>query len=244
MAYLQTLIDNFADGSLDAAKWQITQGPGPTESGGTLNLPCIGGYPRVEGKTLFNLATGILAAKLSTTGARTANTEFYLGAVDSNGNGISALGGPVGAYLTFQPRGLATFNNEVITDTTVGVGPSWPPGTWWGIGNMDSDNVVRVYKSSDGQTWNEMARCIVGGTFNKNAVSLAFMSGVWDGSTPNLVANFDDASFWATQITTFAVRKVRWNNIWTWGTAKVRVNDDWVPANPKPRIDDIWDPMT
>lgn len=102
MAYTQTLIDNFADGTIDSTKWTITQGPGATESGGTLNLACVADYPRVEGKTYFNLASGILAAKLSTTGARTSNTEFYIGARNANGNAIAGMGGPAGSYLTFQ----------------------------------------------------------------------------------------------------------------------------------------------
>lgn len=244
MAYTQTLIDNFADGTIDSTKWTITQGPGATESGGTLNLACVADYPRVEGKTYFNLASGILAAKLSTTGARTSNTEFYIGARNANGNAIAGMGGPAGSYLTFQGSGATTFSNEVITDTTVGIGPSWTADTWWGVGNMGPDNVLRMYNSSDGQTWNEMARCTVGGTFDKTAVGLMFMAGVWDGSTPNLVAIFDDASFWAVQVSTFAVRKVRWGGSWIWATPKVRIDGEWVPASSKPREGDAWDPMT
>lgn len=244
MAYSQTLIDNFADGSLDAAKWSITQGPGTTESGGTLNQAAVADYPRVEGKTYFDLSTGILAAKLSVTGTRAPNTEFYIGARNSNGNSICAMGGPAGTYLTFQGSGATTFSGQVTTDTTVGIGPSWTNGKWWGIGNMGVDNVLRMYNSSDGQNWNEMARCTVGGTFDKSAVALVFMAGVWDGSTPSLTANYDDASFWATVVSTFAVRKVRWNGAWVWGTPKVRVGGAWVAANPKPRLGGAWDPMT
>lgn len=244
MAYSQVLIDNFADGSLDSGKWTIAQGPGATESGGTLNLACVADYPRVDGKTYFDLSTGILAAKLTASGARTPNTEFYIGAKDASGNYISALGGPNGSYLTFQPGGLASFSAEVIADESVGVGPAWPNGTWWGLGNMGSDNIIKMYKSADGQTWEEMARCTVGGTFNKAAAALIFMAGVWDGSTPDLVANFDDASFWAPVFETFPVRKVRWNGEWIWLPAKVRVGGTWVHASPKPRFEGAWDSMT
>lgn len=244
MAYSQVVIDNFADGSLDSSKWTITQGPGATESGGTLNLAAVSNYPRVEGKTYFDVSTGILAAKLSTTGVRSANTEFYVGVKDSSGNHISALGGPNGSYLTFQPGGLATFSDEVITDEVLGIGPGWVDGTWWGVGNMGADNIIKMYKSSDGQEWVELARCTVGGTFNKASVAMIFMAGVWDGSTPNLVAHFDDASFWVPVFETFPVRKVRWNGSWIWVPAKVRSGGSWIPAAAKPRIDDIWDPMT
>lgn len=243
MAYSQVLIDDFADNFLNSSKWEITQGPGTTESGGTLNLSCVADYPRVEGKTYFDLSTGILAAKLSVTGTRSASTEFYIGARNANGNSICGMGGPNGSYLTFQGSGATTFSNEVKTDTTVGIGPGWMNGTWWGVGNMGSDNVLRMYKSSDGQNWSEMARCTVGGTFDKSAAALVFMAGVWDGSTPNLVANYDDASFWNVQVETFAVRKIKWNGVWTWGTPKVRVGGVWVPAAPKPRVGGAWDDM-
>lgn len=241
MPYVQTLIDNFDDATLDPAKWTITQGPGATESGGTLNLACIADYPRVEGVQLFDLTSGILAAKLSASGTRTENTEFYLGAHDVGGNHISALGGANGTYLTFQAGGSTTFNTEVIIDETVGVGWDWPPGNWWGIGNLGSDNIVHMYNSADGQTWNEMARCTVGGALTKTAVGLVFMSGVWDGSSPDLVANYDDASYWALETETFVTRKVMWNGGWIPAVPKARIGGVWVPASPKPRIGGAWD---
>lgn len=243
MPYVQTLLDNFNGASLDSTKWDITQGPGASQSGGTLNLATTAAYPRVEGKQYFDLSTGILAAKLSVSGTRAPNTEFYIGAKDVSGNNIAALGGPNGTYLTFQPGGATTFSNEVITDTTVGVGWDWVPGTWWGIGNLGADNILRMYKSADGQTWTEMARCTVGGTFNKTSVAMIFMAGVWDGSTPTLVANFDDASYWVEQAQTFVTRKVRWNGQWVPATPKIRQGGLWVPAAPKPRIGGAWDPM-
>lgn len=244
MAYIQTLIDNFNDGSLDLAKWTVTQGPGSSESGGTLNMACVADYPRVEGDQFFDLSTGIFAAKLSVTGTRTEGCEFYIGAHDATGNTMAALGAPNGSYITFSPDGAATFSNEVITDTTVGVGWDWVNGKWWGIGNMGPDNVLRMYNSTDGQTWVEMARCTVGGTFNKSAVGLVFQSGVWNGTTPDLVANFDDASFWAPESQTFVTRKVRWNGSWVAATPKVRIGGTWVVASPKPRVGGTWDPMT
>lgn len=243
MPYVQTLIDDFGDASLDLAKWTITQGPGATESGGTLNLACVADYPRVEGDQFFDLSSGILAAKLSKSGTSGAGTEFYIGAHDSAGNYITALGAPDGSYITFGPGGATSFSSEVVTDTTVGVGPSWVNGKWWGIGNLGSDNVLRMYNSTDGQTWNEMARCTVGGTFNKTAVGLVFMAGVWNGTTPTLVANFDDASYWADESETFVTRKVRWGGVWMPAVPKARVDGAWVPVTPVPRVDGAWDPM-
>lgn len=241
MPYVQTLIDDFNDGSLDLAKWTVTQGPGSSESGGTLNMACVADYPRVEGDQLFDLSSGIFAAKLSTSGTRAEGCEFYLGAHDVSGNAVTALGAPNGSYITFSPDGAASVSGEVIIDETVGVGWDWVAGTWWGIGNIGSDNTVKMYNSTDGQTWNEMARCTVGGTFDKTSVGMVFMSGVWNGTTPDLVAKFDDASYWAEETQTFVTRKVRWNGVWLPAVPKARIGGAWVPAAPKPRIGGAWD---
>jgi len=243
VAYIQTLIDNFDDDSLDPVKWTIAQGPGATEASGTLNLACTSGYPKVEGNTRFDLSIGIFAAKLSSTGTPTGACEFYIGVRDASGNYISALGTPNDTTISFQPGGLASFSNEVISDTGVGIGSSWVPGTWWGIGNMGSDSIIKMYNSVDGQTWNEMARCTVGGTFDKTAVSHIFTAGVWDASTPDLIARFDDASYWIKDISTFVTRKVRVGGQWIPATPKVRIGGVWVPASPKPRIGGEWYPM-
>lgn len=241
MVYVQTLIDNFDDASLDPAKWTVTQQPGASESGGTLNLSCVNDYPRVEGAQLFNLSNGIFAAKLSVTGTRAEATEFYIGAHDEAGNHISALGAPNGTYITFSPGGATTFSNEVLVDTTVGIGWDWVPGTWWGVGNLGSDNILYMYNSTDGLVWNEMAHCTVGGTFNKTAVGMVFMAGIWSEAASTLVANFDDASYFAFESTTFVTRKVRWGGQWVPGVPKARVGGQWVPAAPFPRIGGAWD---
>lgn len=243
MAYSQTVIDDFNDGVIDEpARWEVMQGPGESESGGFLNLPCNMNYPRVEGQTFFNLASGIFAAKLTLSGTRSGASEVYIGAHDGAGNHISAMGGPNGSYLTFQPGGAATFNTEVVSDTTVGLGPDWVDGSWWGIGNMGSDNVIKMYKSTDGQTWTEMSRCTVGGTYNKTHAGLVLMAGIWDGTTTDLVAKFDDASFWAVQATgdSFRPVKVRTGGSWKLGVPKARVGGVWVPAYSKPRFENTW----
>lgn len=247
MVYVQTLIDNFNDGTIDeAVRWEITQGPGATESGGTLNMPCNMNYPRVEGQNLYNLSHGILAAKLSTSGTREEATEFYIGAHDGAGNHISAMGAPNGAFITFQPGGATTFNTEVKTDLTVGVGWDWVEGTWWGLGNLGADNILKMYNSTDGQTWNEMARCTVGGTFGKTTVGLVFMSGIWNGELSDLVAEFDDASFWSLETAgdSFHPMRIRSEGGWVYGIPKARVGGAWVPVYPKPKVDGVWNTPT
>lgn len=239
--YVQTLIDDFDDGSLDLAKWTVTQGPGSSESGGTLNLSCVADYPRVEGDLQFDLSKGILAAKLSVVGTRVDGTEFYIGAEDSSGNAIAALGAPNGSYITFNPSGAVTFNTEVIVDTTVGVGWDWVDGTWWGIGNLGADNILYMYNSTDGVTWNEMAHCTVGGTFGKTSVGMMVQAGIWNGSTTDLTAKFDDASYFAFEAEVFVTRKVRWGGAWIPAVPKARIGGEWVAASPKPRIGGAWD---
>jgi hypothetical protein len=207
-------------------------------------MACVSTYPRVVGSLLFDLSAGIVAAKLTVTGTRIFGTEFYIGASDVSGNEMTAIGTPHASYITFNPGGATSFSDEVVTDTTVGVGSGWVNGTWWGVGNLGPDNILHMYNSTDGQTWNEMARCTVGGTFNKTAVRMVFMTGIWNGQTTDLVAHFDDASYWAFEAETFVTRKVRWNGAWIPAVPKARIGDRWVAASPKPRLGGVWDPMT
>ncbi|ASU03934.1 glycoside hydrolase [Streptomyces phage FrodoSwaggins] len=235
MSYSQNLVDEFADGTIDTTKWTITQGPGTTEADGFLKQTAVPDYPRIEGKQLFDISNGILAAKLSHSGAPTSATEIYVGAHDASGNAISALGAVNGSYITFQPTGLAIFSDEVVTDETVGVGPSWVEGSWWGIGNMGPDNVIHMYNSVDGQTWNEMARCTVGGTFNKSAVGLVLMTGVWEG-TSTWTTQWDDASFWELVPDNVQLVKVRSGGLWVPSKPKVRSGGMWVDVNGKVKV--------
>jgi hypothetical protein len=152
------------------------------------------------------------------------------------------VGAPYGAYITFEPYGLATFSNEVKTDTTVGLGPSWVNGDWWGIGNVSSDNIFRMYKSRDGQTWTEMARCTVGGTFDRSNVAVSFKTGIWTGTTTDLNARFDDVSFWRkTQLSSRMVR-TQISTGWTWSEPKGMSSGNWVSSTPKIRDGSLWLP--
>ncbi|QNN99496.1 glycoside hydrolase [Streptomyces phage TieDye] len=235
MSYSQSLVDDFADTTIDTTKWSITQGPGSSEADGFLKQTAVPDYPRIEGKQLFDISTGILAAKLSHSGAPTSATEVYIGAHDVNNNAISCLGAPNGSYITFQPTGAAIFSDEVVTDQAVGVGPSWVEGSWWGIGNMGADNVIHMYNSVDGQTWNEMARCTVGGTFNKSAVGLVLMTGVWEG-TSTWTTQWDDASFWELVPDNVQLVKVRSGGLWVPSKPKVRSGGMWVDVNGKVKV--------
>lgn len=240
MAYKRILVDSFNGATLDISRWTVVQSTGVAQASGTLNLSCVMDYPRVDSKNFFDLSTGIFGAKLTATGTRTVGSEFFIGAHDGAGNHIAAIGAPNGASVTFQPGGLTTFNNEIKTDTTVGVGPSWSNGSWWGIGNMTSDNVIRMYNSRDGQNWNEMSRCTVGGTFNRAHAGIFFKAGIFNGSTTDLVAKFDDASFWTRTVSPSHTAKVRVNGSWAYAEPMTRVGGAWVSSTPKTRDGVIW----
>jgi hypothetical protein len=241
--YSRVLIDSFNSAAIDFAdRWTVVQGPGYSQSSGTLNMACVMDYPWITGKNHFRLSTGILAAQVTVTGTRTDGSEFYIGAQDAAGNGISAAAAPNGAYITFEPTGLATFNNEVKTDTTIGLGSSWANGDWWGIGNMGADNVLRMYKSKNGQTWTEMARCTVGGTFDPTSVAISFKTGIWNGSTTDLTAKFDNASFWRKTQVSSRMTRVQISTGWTWAEPKGNVSGSWVSSTPKTRDGSLWLP--
>lgn len=240
MAYTRILLDDFNDGVINAAQWPVTQGPGAYESDGTLNLPCTSDYPQVQANKFFDLSEGIFAARLFTSGTRVDATEFYIGAHDGSGNIISALSAPNGTYLTFSPFGATTFTNEVVTDTSVGIGPSWTEGKWWGIGNMTADNVVRMYNSFDGQTWNEMSRCVVGGTFDKSNTSMMLMAGIWNATSTDLTARFDNASFWQRTEDISRVVRVRRGGSWVDATPKVMDGGSWESSTPRTYDGSMW----
>lgn len=244
MPYSKVTIDTFNGAAIDFTdRWTSIQGSGiPTQTQGTLNMPCVMDYPLIRGKNYFRLSTGILAARLSGTGTRVDASEIYIGVHDGAGNGISAVGAPSNAYLTFEPVGLATFNNEVKTDTTVGVGPSWANGDWWGVGNIGADNILKMYKSKDGQNWTEMARCTVGGTFDRTHTAISFKSGIWNGTTTDFVAKFDDASFWRKTQVSSRMTQVQISTGWTWAEPMARVSDNWVSSTPKTRDGSLWLP--
>jgi len=243
MSYTQTLHDDFADNSINATKWPTTV-TGVTETSGKMHVAALSSYPHAHGQNNQNLANGIWAVKFAKSGTATAETEFYIGAHDGAGNHVTLFSSPINATLGIETFGSATHSSDVITDTTVGLGSSWTANDWLGCGNMGADNILRFYKSSDGQTWTELARTTVGGTFTKATSGISMLAGVWSGSS-TWVADVDDASFWTNNGTgTNPKVKVRVGGSWVSLTAntkvKVRVGGAWVTAKPKKRVGGAW----
>jgi hypothetical protein len=239
--YTQTVIDNFNDNSINTSIWNQLGTTGITEVSGSLRIPSVAAYPQIQSTANRNLTTGILAAKISRSGTvgTTDDTEFYFGVHDGT-RYVQAVFFPAGNTFIFREYGGSTVTSPVITDTS-GLNSSWTNGTWIGMGMNASDNVLRLYKSPDGQTWTEMGRVTVGGGFVKTAAGLYFMGGYWGSSSITFAATADDASYWAfTAGTTTNKMKVRVGNAWVAATPKVRVGGVWVTARPKARVGGAW----
>lgn len=236
MAYTQTLIDNFDDNVIDTGKWTVVVSSGLTEVGQKLRFSANSAYPTVNGQTTFDISTGILAAKMIATGSGGAETEFEFGVRDTSGNAVKLFATPVNGDINFSVSGSASHSDMVVTDVA-GVGGGWVSNSWIGVGNLGSDNIIHVYKSTDGITWAEMARTTVSGTFNKTAVGFFVSIGKWGGTTA-WTYEFDDASYFLEE--TSSVTKVRVAGAWVSAAPKVRVAGAWVSSTPKARVSGTW----
>jgi hypothetical protein len=246
VAYTQTVVDNFNDNSIGTGVWTVNEPTGLTETSGQLHMACVSGYPEIEwnvATSVYDLRNGIIGIKVSKSGTFTNQSELYFGVDDTAGNIVGAwFGGD--SSTTWDKFRNVTFSSAVTTDTG-GLGSGWTNGTWIGIGNLGvSDSVLRIYKSSDGQTWTEMTRATIGGThYYTEAAGMFMTAGVWSGSSSG-VWDLDDASWFlntggggSTQYT-----KVRVGGAWVNARPKVRVGGAWVDTHPKVREGGLWVP--
>jgi hypothetical protein len=238
MTYTQTVIDNFNDNSFNTSIWATPSGAtGIAETSAALRISALAAYPEVRSTQNQNLSTGIVAAKVSSSGTSTASTEMYFGASDSAGNIIMARAEPTGGTWTFVVAGAVTIGTPTILVTNLWTG--WTQGHWLGIGRVAADNICHLYKSADGVTWTEMGYVTLGGTFGKTAVGLDLTVGVYS-STSTWIGVFDDASYFA--YTSDVAGKVRSGGAWVSPTAiKVRSGGAWVsPTAIKVRSGGAW----
>lgn len=253
MTYYQTVIDNFNDnsfsGTLDTGShaafpstvWRYT-GSGITETSAALHMAVGTAYPSIESHASYDITTAILAAKMTRSGTATSSVEFLFGVYDGDTghNMVQLLFTPSSTGSEIDVQGAATISATSVTGN--GFNTSWTAGQWMGVGNMGSDKVIHFYKSSDGQTWTEIAHGTVGGTFNKTTCGLALANGYYTvGESPTFVASLDDASYWSqTPPPSGAGAKVRVGGSWVQATAKARVGGAWVTAVPKGRVGGSW----
>lgn len=248
MSYAQTLIDNFNDNSFDTTLWDRTSSSTTVEASGVITItPGTSVSQWLVSKNTYNLVANIYAYKISRTGTAlsTTDTDVYFGVSDSAtvsaGNRASFDSNGSNGTLTWDNQGSTTISGFTLVGTPKGptATSGWTNGDWYGIGNWGSDNILHLYKSSDGQTWTELAHMTFGGTFaSRTAAHIILTAGDFGGaSTYRLIA--DDASLWVP-VTTHG--KVRSGGAWVVPTAvKVRSGGAWVtPTNTKVRSGGAW----
>lgn len=195
--YIQSLVDNFNDNSLNTSVWSTPSGMANiTESGQKLNLGDTTGYPTIVGMGGFDLKTGIQALRYYPSGAPSLDsggngTNFHIGVQDGPGNTASVKAWANGDAMAGVSAGGATISS-VIGDS-LAFFSGWTSGNWLGIGNIDASGKVHIYKSVDGQTWIEIASFVISGTFDKATCGVRIYSGHTTG-TSTFVTSFDEAS--------------------------------------------------
>lgn len=236
----ETLIDNFNDNSLNTTVWTFPQGTGNiTETSAQFHIAAKTSYDYAKTNKTHNLTNEYFAVKwIPGTGTATASVTFILTADDSAGNQVMLATTPVNTGWQFQAGGAAT-----VTGTTsgTGLGTSLASGTWFGIGRIQADNLLHLYKSTDGVTWTDMASCTVGGTFDKTKVQFRIQAGFYTVTeTPTWVCNIDEAAVW--DVNARDKVHVRSGAAWVESAIKARSGAAWVGAKPKVRIGGVWVP--
>lgn len=189
----QSLIDDFNDNSFNTSIWSSGD-PAVTETGGKLSIHAVSNFPSVRSgpsTVRYDISTRIMALKLSSSGSADSNTLFYFGIEDDNFESILVEGSPINNSWSFL-----SFSANTVLSNTVGEGSGFgtdlTPGNWVGLGNLGNDNIIHLYKSSDGSTWFEIGRCAVSGSFDKTSISFYLMAGA--STTVTWTAIVDDAS--------------------------------------------------
>jgi hypothetical protein len=237
MSYTQTIIDNFDDNSFNTTLWARTSSSTAVEASAKLTItPDPSTSQWLLTKLTYDLTNGnIFAFKVTKSGTAGSGTEVYCGPSDSAtpGSGNRASFGAFSTSGTIESdhQGSTTVSGFTLIGTPAGpTATAWTAGTWYGIGNWGSDNILHLYKSSDGQTWTELAHMTFGGTFATRSAAHVFVSaGDFSGTSGYTIA-LDDASLF-TPVTTHG--KVRSAGAWVVPTnVKVRSGGAWVtPTN-------------
>lgn len=217
--YTQTLIDAFPGSTLNSGLWtEPVNTNGISVSGGTLKVQGLTNSEQVVLQTSFsrNLADGIFGLQLSQSGTGVHGTMWFLGVAD----GPVSDGGNAYEFQTFPAGGSAggagswyswAFSGTDVSGDTGDddiLSPSvWHNGDWLAIGdyNLNGSNDVHVYKSSDGETFTEIASFEVTGAINEATTGFYFGTNYDDGTTgtSTYLATIDNVS-WFTRGTSAA----------------------------------------
>lgn len=234
--YTGFLIDDFNDNSLDSSLWDAV-GTGVTESSGKLNVTALHStnVTIANGKKFVDVKEGIIAGKLTKSAGSHPQMWIDVGVIDTAGFVFRYLFQTSTATISRNNTGSTT-GTTVVTDTTVGLGPTWTNGTWIGLYYLQSDNTIRCVKSTDGVTWSEIVRVVVtGGAFDWR--NCAFFLEVDNQTSPAsdslLTASLDDYTYFADN--TYLKSRCRVSGAWVMGLPKVRIGGVWVPVRSKAR---------
>jgi hypothetical protein len=238
---VKTSIDTFNENALNPGIWNYPQGTTfITVSSGALHISPDSSYPYAQSKAKYDLTTTIMAVKWNAgTGTSTASTTFIISADDAAAtpNQVLITWVPSGNGWQIQAAGAATVSGTVNGTGTLGT--PLANGTWVGMGNLGSDNVIRFYTSTDGVTWTQFGSATVGGTFAKTGVKFRIQVGHYTSSeSPTWVSNIDEAAVFAAA--PLPRVKVRVGGAWVYAVPKVRVGGAWVIARPRTRVSGAW----
>jgi hypothetical protein len=246
VSYAQTLVDDFNDNSFNTTLWARTSSSTAVEASAKLTItPDPTTSQWLLTKLTYDLTNGnIFAFKCTKSGTAGSGTEVFFGASDSAtpNAGNRASFGSTGATgtLSSDNQGSTTVSGYTNVGSPAGVTlTAWTAGTWYGIGSWASDNILHLYKSSDGQTWTELAHMTFGGTFCPRTAAHVFISAGDFSGTSGYTLAVDDASLF-TPVTTHG--KVRSGGAWVVPTnGKVRSGGAWVtPTATKVRSGGAW----
>ena len=246
MSYTQTLIDDFNDNSFNTTLWARTSSATAVEAGAKLTVtPDPSTSQWLLTKLTYDLTNGnIFAFKVTKSGTAGSDTEVFIGPSDSAtpnaGNRASFKSNGPSGTLASDNQGSTTISGYANVGSPAGISlTGWTAGTWYGIGSWASDNILHLYKSSDGQTWTELAHMTFGGTFATRSAAHIFVSAGDFSGTSGYTFSVDDASLF-TPSTVHG--KVRSAGAWVSPTAvKVRSGGAWVtPTAVKVRSGGAW----
>jgi len=244
MSYNQTLVDNFDDNSFSTSLWARTSSSTAVEASAKLTLtPNASTSQWLVTVPTYDLTNGnIFAFQATKSGTADSTNEIYFGASDSAtpNAGNRASFGAFGTSGTIESdnQGSTTVSGFTLVGTPAGpTATGWTAGTWYGIGNWGSDNILHLYSSSDGQTWTELAHMTFGGTFATRSACHPFISAF--GAVAGYTLALDNASLW---VPSTVHGKVRSGGAWVTPTAaKVRSGGAWVvPTAVKVRSGGAW----
>jgi len=234
MTWVETLIDDFDDNSLDSTTiWEVSGVA--TETSQALHIQVTLSFPFVRTLKTHNMTNSLFAVKWNAgTGTATSSCRFGITATDPAGNDVYLVSEILTSNWAFGTNGAATVTG---TTTGTGAGTSFTNGTWFGLGMLGSDNILHGYKSADGVTWTELGHVTVGGTFDKTQVRYRIQPGYFTSSeSPTWACNIPEAAVWAPWHKTH----VRQGGKWVEASVKARQGGAWVLAKPHSRQGGAW----